>query len=463
MIRLPRIVNNEKLSAHVRKAYDKTRAASCAQVLCHAPFKSMLFSPSGEVTVCHYNRGIKIGNYPDNSLLDIWKGNAIKTLRKKISKNDLSWGCQQCHFELSNGRFFSAGCRKYDAMPDTLSDYPVLIEFQLSNLCNLECIMCSGEYSSGVRENRELLSNYPSPYDEIFVEQLETFIPHLKKAYFTGGEPFIIPIYKKIWEKILNINPLIEMNISTNATLVDRNILEKGNFNVTVSIDTLNPENYAQIRKKGKLETVKENINYLYDYAKRNKRLLSVKFVLIKQNINDIPTLFEYFNAQNVQLYPKMVWLPFKYSLLAYNSGELTQVIEVLGKTQRPSNTSIQKENAARFEDILLQLKAWHKHIQTQQFHYLDYTSQSAEMLKNELYNNLIMAKNGTSLNSKEKKLLTEQISCLTNSFLTCRTNDTGLRKGFAAFLSLPADFLLFEILRGNNDKLMARFIEETK
>jgi MoaA/NifB/PqqE/SkfB family radical SAM enzyme len=48
--------------------------------------------------------------------------------------------------------------------------YPSMLELELNNTCNLECVMCIGELSSSIRKNREKLPAIRSPYDEAFVE-----------------------------------------------------------------------------------------------------------------------------------------------------------------------------------------------------------------------------------------------------------------------------------------------------
>jgi MoaA/NifB/PqqE/SkfB family radical SAM enzyme len=75
---------------------------------------------------------------------------------------------------------------------------PKVMEFELSNECNLECVMCNGSFSSSIRKNREKLPPIISPYNDDFVNELDAFIPHLTDAKFLGGEPFMIEIYLKI-------------------------------------------------------------------------------------------------------------------------------------------------------------------------------------------------------------------------------------------------------------------------
>ncbi|MDD3878022.1 MAG: radical SAM protein [Bacteroidales bacterium] len=451
------------ISSNKLISYDTVRNKPDIGRICHAPFKSMLFSPSGQVMVCHYNRGYKIGRYPADNLTDIWTGKPIEKLRKSLSVNDMSQGCHQCFNDLSKARFFSSGCLKYDNLPDSLNNYPVLMEFQLSNLCNLECMMCSGEYSSGIRINREKMPNYPTPYDDNFVGQLIPFIPYLKKAYFTGGEPFIIPIYRKIWKSVSELNPDLEMNISTNGSYLDeeiKSILHSGKFNITLSIDSLNPKNYGQIRKNAHFETTLKNIDYLHHYAKEHNRIFSVKFVLFKQNFEDVPTLFEFFNNKNIQLFPKLVWMPFKMSLFNSTSEELLRIISVLKKTVLDERVPIQKENSERFRETIEQLNDWH--VQNTKEPKPNYQSLSLLEMKSLLQKKIMTEISTHAISKSEKELYTTRSEKCLKMLSEVNVLEEKLKQAYLSFLSIPTEFILFEILRDQDEKLIARFIEET-
>ncbi|MGQ9846026.1 MAG: hypothetical protein ACUVQP_00805 [Bacteroidales bacterium] len=43
--------------------------------------------------------------------------------------------------------------------------------------------------------------------ENIILDKINPLIVNLKKARFYGGEPLLIPIYKKIWNRIIETNP----------------------------------------------------------------------------------------------------------------------------------------------------------------------------------------------------------------------------------------------------------------
>ena len=155
-------------------------------------------------------------------------------LRRYMKGMDLPKGCEICYAQFESRNFSGLRARLYDHLAEELYPerdgrflpMPKVMEFEISNVCNLECAMCSGYWSSAIRANREKLPPLKSPYDEDFVKQLEAFIPHLQEAKFLGGEPFLIKTYYQIWDLIIRLNPGIAVSITTNGTILNPRIKE---------------------------------------------------------------------------------------------------------------------------------------------------------------------------------------------------------------------------------------------
>lgn len=453
-------------SRKILDAYHAVRADASTPHLCNAPFRSLLFIPTGEMMVCHYNRGYQLGKYPDNTIEEVWQGDKLNALRKKMACNDLSAGCQACFYDLSMKNFRALGASKYDFIPTNGPGFPSLMEFQLSNVCNLECIMCSGEYSSGIRANREKSPPYMSPYDDNFVNTLKTFIPHLKKAYFTGGEPFIIPVYRKIWQLIFELNPDIEINVSTNAFALDNEIktlIEKGCFNFTVSIDSLHPEHYESIRKNARFDRVMENIAYLRDYSERHQRVFSVKFIVIRQNMHDIPELFSFFNEQDVQLFPKLVDLPYKYSLLSLPSDTLAAIIKNYRQLHFSSDTVLKEFNISRFANMTQTLAGWQEKTVKRESDKKLKNSTVAELKQGICLQTEAYIKSQKTFGDKERSLLLTELQGVFEKVEQKVTEPDALHKIYFAYHAIDPRLICAELMRNPAEKLVARFIEEAK
>ena len=134
-------------------------------VLCYAPFKAIYWGVEGEGYACCYNWAHALGEWPSQTIKQIWFGEKAEELRAAIRNNDLSLGCQECKLLIDHENWESVKARFSDKLPTNPNLFPSKMEFELSNACNLECIMCDGDNSCGIRKNSCLLYTSPSPRD----------------------------------------------------------------------------------------------------------------------------------------------------------------------------------------------------------------------------------------------------------------------------------------------------------
>ncbi len=369
------------LSKQVLKSYADARSNTYKSIVCHAPFVNLNFEQNGNVRACCYNTKDILGKWPEQSIKQIWFSEQAQKLRSHIRNNDLGGGCTECGNMIAAGNHQGVRARYFDDnAPDNLHsrihyfrnklsghiDFPRVLEFELSNKCNLECVMCNGYFSSSIRKNREKLPPIHSPYNEKFVDELEEFIPQLTDAKFLGGEPFMIDIYLSIWERILKIKPQIRIHITTNGTfLTDRvkELLEGLHAGIIISIDSVVKETYEKIRVNGNYEKVMSNLEYFRDYTRRKNTFISMAACPITYNWKELPGMLDFCLSKNVALYFNAVFTPFELSLreqtielqeevLAYL--ERHNVPEIKDSAQSPRNLSI---NA--YKDFVKLLKSW--------------------------------------------------------------------------------------------------------
>lgn len=348
------------------KEFNCTRPSKKRKYLCYAPFQSLTFFLGGDILACWHNKQFILGHYPGSSISEVWFGENLKKLRNYISHNDLSCGCAECNRQLSLKNYNSVGAKGYDFLPAQKSNYPIALDFQTSNTCNLECIMCNGEYSSSIRENREKEPPYSNPYDSNFIEQLIPFIPHLQVASFSGGEVFMTQLYFDIWENFYKINPDIIVSVTTNGSFLNNkviDVLEKLRFNINLSIDSITEENYEAIRKNASYETTFKNLDYYINYVERKKTHLSVRICPLIQNWQELPQLCQFLNDRNIDFYFNTVIFPPSSSLLNLPSQKLQEVINYLTGFIFVSDSTIQKNNSQNYLNLLHQLDLWFKNI----------------------------------------------------------------------------------------------------
>lgn len=370
-------------------AYANSRTGTYKKVICHAPFVNLNFEQNGNVRACCYNTKHILGQWPRESIKQIWKGASANELRTYILKNNLGGGCAECGKMIEAGNYQGVRARYYDEFaPNSISTrvnyfrssltehvpYPRVMEFELSNECNLECVMCNGYFSSSIRKNREKLPPIQSVYNDAFVDELEEFIPHLTDAKFLGGEPFMIDVYLKIWERILKIKPNIRIHITTNATFLNqrvKDLLEGLHAGIILSIDSVNPETYKRIRINGNFNKVMDNVEYFRDYTKRKKTFLSIAACPITYNWRELPELLDFCVKKNIALYFNAVFSPAEFSLREQSKEYLTEVISFLESQPLPArsggNSSPVNLSINAYQDFVLLLKGWLKEKQEEQ------------------------------------------------------------------------------------------------
>ena len=366
---------------NVIKGYANSRTGTYKNIICHAPFVNLNFEQNGNVRACCYNTQHILGQWPQQSIKQIWQGESAAQLRGYIKDNNLGGGCMECGKMIEAGNYQGVRAKYYDEFaPDSLGTrfnylkqsvtgtvpYPRVMEFELSNTCNLECVMCNGYFSSSIRKNREHLPPIVSPYNEKFVDELDEFIPHLTDAKFLGGEPFMIDIYLGIWERIRKLNPNIRLHITTNGTFLNnriKDLLEGLNAGIILSIDSVDRETYPKIRVNGSYDKVMENLEYFRDYTRRKKTFLSMAACPITYNWKELPQMLQFCIEKEITLYFNAVFSPSNLSLRDQSPEYLQEVISYLngnpapaiaGNPRTPGNLSIQAYN-----DFINLLRGW--------------------------------------------------------------------------------------------------------
>lgn len=346
--------------------YQATRLADIDRsVLCHAPFTSLNFDQLGRCRVCCYNWQAVLGTWPEMSVAEMWEGAQATALRRSFMEGTHSLGCDLCFDQLRARNFGGTLMKGFDRLALTKGyvaelrpHAPRVIEFELSNTCNLECIQCQGKWSSMIRRNREHLPPLPASYDERFVEQLEPYLPHLLEARFLGGEPMLIRLYHLIWERLRLVNPNVAITITTNGTEIpDRafDALSELRAYICLSIDSLDPENYARIRKHGSLDAVLANFERWSAYTRERGTSVSISVCPMTYNWRDLPAFLPFAARHHASLWFNTVVRPWAASLASLPHEELEDVAAYL-ETHQPAADN---PNAPGWSGVIGQVKAW--------------------------------------------------------------------------------------------------------
>jgi len=335
-------------------SYQIRRKEFYRSTFCFAADRNLYITSNGNVIPCCYNRNIKYGNILTNELSEIINSKTRLNLMAKLKSNDFSMGCNYCKGAISSKNYKLLGSQYYDRLFTNLNIYPIFMEFELDTFCNLNCIMCP----------TDLHTNYPNNnFNETFIEKIDPLLTNLKWAKFYGGEPFIINIYYKIWERLIEINPGCIIKIQTNGTILNNSIktmLEKGKFQISISIDSLNDENYNRIRKGAELNKTLDNLNYFIDYSKRKQIALDIAVCPITENIMDIPDIIRYCNNKSIYINFNLVENPKELSLKYLSSEYLLKIITVYNSINLPYKSIKSFHIKSHLKSFINQLKKWH-------------------------------------------------------------------------------------------------------
>lgn len=351
-----------RLSKGLLKEYNKHRPTGAKQYVCYAPFKNIYFGHQGKAVACCYNRTHVLGEYPAQTIKQIWFGHEAERLRDHIRHDDLSMGCYGCKQHIVSGNYDGSKSKQYDEHTLNKNKYPSVMEFELSNVCNLECEMCNGNFSSLIRAKREKLPPLHIPYDSHFVDQLDEFIPYLDEVKFYGGEPFLIDIYYDIWDRIIRLNPNVRISVQTNGTTLNsrlKDIMEKIDFHINVSFDSLQKEVYETIRKNANYERVIENIEYFRNYCKRKDTFFGISVCAMQQNWRELPDFINFCNKLDVPVYFHTVSFPLTSSIRAMSIAEVKEVYDYLMSFDFATDNAVQKKNKLHYFDFVNQVKDW--------------------------------------------------------------------------------------------------------
>ncbi|HOM36663.1 MAG TPA: radical SAM protein [Bacteroidales bacterium] len=348
----------------LKKSYNISRNSDDRNFFCKAPFGALRFHRNGSVQVCCHH--IDYYFLKNRSLKSIWFGKEMQTLRKQMLSYKIPDSCNFCSNPFLQEDFGNVAALSFDYLELNKNGYPVLMDFSLSNTCNLACVMCDASLSSRIQKERNYEPEEKFVYDTNFLKQLDEFIPFLKYAVFTGGEPFLINIYYSIWERMIQLNPEININVTTNGTIFNQkvvDILNSGRFNITVSIDSFVPETYSQIRKGAVLAETFKNIEQFERICKQRGTQFSITICPMRINAKEIPEIIQTCNEKQWIFNYNIVLKPWNLALWSLPFSELNDIIKFYENSKFENNNEVAQQNIKKFNNLLNLLKIWQNKI----------------------------------------------------------------------------------------------------
>jgi hypothetical protein len=250
----------------------------------------LYFRPDGVVSTC-CTTAFGLARYrgaDGPTLREIWDGARLRRQRDALDAGDFSLGCQECEVPLASGNRRQTLAHQFDRFdgPGPF-EFPRMIDFAISSACNLQCVMCNGGLSSSIRAHREHLPPLVEPYDDLFFEQLRDFIPHLVRAQFKGGEPFLSRSTQRIWDLMLDVGVPAEVTVTTNATIWNDRVehyLRHLRMHPNISVDGVTAATIESIRVGSDAERIWQNVDRFAAVAAESGTGMTLSFCLMPQN-----------------------------------------------------------------------------------------------------------------------------------------------------------------------------------
>jgi radical SAM protein with 4Fe4S-binding SPASM domain len=279
-----------------------THLRQSPEAVCLYPATHVNFKIDGAMSCCF--RAANLGNIRDIGIEEFWNSEKFRTIRKNMVNGIKSPECNDCWKMESTGGFSYRkesisdlgvhapwrdqfkNLREDGSMPFEVKQ----AELRFSNICNLQCRMCSPAYSSKWSTemtkksplwNWLVSNNYYSDMEERMVsnhvpaDKILDFIrksaPHLEYLMITGGEPFIDTAHAEALKLLKPYAKNIVLEYTTNLNTLTKNgvnVLELWDdfkqIRLKVSIDG-DPEIYNYVRYGGDIQAVMANVKKVYE------------------------------------------------------------------------------------------------------------------------------------------------------------------------------------------------------
>ena len=320
---------------------------------------------------------------------EFWEGNVRKDALSDMNNRHEVKGCDGCYKteskKMPSARTFANG---YDSLP--VKRLPTMLDLDLSNFCNLKCVMCnSGRSSEWAKEQgKRKETNGISSISLDLIDDLANVSEDLQHLTIQGGEPTIMKEYEYYFSLLSQKGLIknIDLMIITNATNVNKRfydlLTEFKSVRLSISIDAYGlandyirwPSKFTQIEKNlieiSDLPTnvhvelfnslnVLSMFNY-YDFLKWCKKIESIfeskgkRFKIVPMKVQD-PKRYSPFLAP-LKLKEKFindVKMFMKDENLTHNSNWKTEMMIILKQIH---TASVDKESMTKLKATVQEL-----------------------------------------------------------------------------------------------------------
>jgi radical SAM protein with 4Fe4S-binding SPASM domain len=312
------------------------------KTFCPMPFCHVNVKQEGKVSAC-WRYPDRIGDYTNESIVEIWNGDKLKTLRKQLLNGERPEGCRSCWDMEDSGvkstrQQTTEDYKKiadFDTVKEIIADdysMPLTnlksVEVRFDNICNLMCRHCSPDYSSvwevAVKRDESLnkkmieLGTFRKQEEHVklndrIIDEIGSLSGNLVEVMLAGGEPLYHNKHYKFIESLLPNANKIMLSYNSNLTTLEykgKNILDLWkNFRrvlLRVSIDG-DRDCYQYVRVHNDLDKVEANIAKVIELPNTKVSATCTTSLL---NITRLTSVIEYFLSLGAYFHTSIVQYP---------------------------------------------------------------------------------------------------------------------------------------------------------
>lgn len=306
------------------------------------PWQSLMIDVTGNVQPCAYRGNYtnfstrpSLGNINKQTLEDIWNGAEARHIRKCLANGDLdSAGCGGClavsqgqqlgleydplSIEAPPSRYASNLALKIEeilAGESYCHSAPTVLFYTPDHRCNLACLHC---YQN--------ISRHDSVQRKGAEDELLALVPYLSDVVAGGGEPLIIPFWRRfLASEARNVNPYLRFATTTNATVIRDDVFDQlTTFNrlaMIISMDGATKATFEKIRQPAKWEPFLENVLRLRKLCADRGHFFSINISTMKSNLCELAAFIAVCTELEAPYnYQPVVSYPAEQSLRCFNN-----------------------------------------------------------------------------------------------------------------------------------------------
>ena len=175
--------------------------------------------------------------------------------------------------------------------------HPVYYEVRPSNVCNLQCRMCSPANSELLNQEFHRIGLIKNPVKLQYSNFDIVDIKHVKKLYVAGGEPTAMPEFYDFLDRCINSGYNFDFTVNTNAVKLSEKFKKQLkhllHLQFIVSIDGYGDLNHY-IRWPSEWSTVVNNVHYLHSQG----HVISFNVTVSMYNVAELHQLLSFFDRE---------------------------------------------------------------------------------------------------------------------------------------------------------------------